>query len=352
MMIEVGDFGEVLSDDAVKALELLEETEAPLACCQLLLDALAGTEGEETIRIRALVGNQVMLLFIDSGSTHTFVTKAFAQRAGCKISSAPEMPIKVANGEIMISQEQVSGLTWWAQGHTFQTDMRILDIGAYDAILGVNWLKQFGKTTIDWIEKNISFQYKGKEVVLQGVKSKPVTELSELSMEQFQKWLLGNEVWALAVVDSTSATTTTDTSPISPDLQSLLHEYQDVFAEPKKLPPQRALDHAITLAEDAPTNSRPYRYSPLQKDEIERQVKEMMEAGIISTSMSPFASPVLLLKKKDGTWRFCVDCRRLNSLTIKNKFPLPIVDELLDELAGTNFFSKLDLRAGYHQIRR
>ena len=106
-MIEVGDFGEVLSDDAVHALELLEETSAPAVCCQLSVDALAGTEGEETIRLRALVGNQVMLLLIDSGSTHTFVTKSFAERAGCLISPAPALPVKVANGEIMISDEQV-----------------------------------------------------------------------------------------------------------------------------------------------------------------------------------------------------------------------------------------------------
>lgn len=105
------------------------------------------------------------------------------------------------------------------------------------------------------------------------------------------------------------------------------------------------------LPDAAPVNSRPYRYSPFQKDEIEKQVKEMLRARTVIPSMSPYGSPVLLVKKKNGSWRFCVDCRRLNAVTVKSKFPMPVVDELLDELAGTKFFSKLDLKAGYHQIK-
>lgn len=132
----------------------------------------------------------------------------------------------------------------------------------------------------------------------------------------------------------------------------MLSEFSSVFTEPADLPPPRQYDHAIPLKVDAtPFNSRPYRHSPTHKAEIERQVAEMLAAGIITPSMSPFASPVLLVQKKDRSWRFCVDYRRLNELTVKNVFPMPVIDELLDELAGAKVFSKLDLRAGYHQIR-
>lgn len=353
LTIEVGEYGEVLSDDAVQALELLQETPVTATCCHISLDAMAGTETSETVRIRALVGNQVMVLLVDSGSTHTFVTRSFAVRAGCKITPAPEVSVKVANGEYMISDSQVQGLQWWAQCHTFNTDMRILDIGAYDAILGMDWLKKQGKMACDWEQKSLSFQHNGQEITLQGIVQSQQAQLAEISTEQLQKWLNGNEVWALALLDQLPDTTPhAESSVIASDLRCLLDEYKDVFADPNCLPPHRALDHAITLDKDArPVNTRPYRYSPLQKDEIERQVAEMLEASIITNSMSPFASPVLLVKKKDGTWRFCIDYRKLNELTIKNKFPLPVVDELLDELAGTKFFSKLDLRAGYHQIR-
>jgi len=118
------------------------------------------------------------------------------------------------------------------------------------------------------------------------------------------------------------------------------------------LPPNRPHDHTIPLKEGAQSvNLRPYRYSSLQKDMVERLISKMVEAGTIQPSHSPFASPIVLVKKKDLSCRLYVDCRALNILTIKNKFPIPLIEELLEELTGASVFSKIDLRLGYHQIR-
>jgi hypothetical protein len=96
---------------------------------------------------------------------------------------------------------------------------------------------------------------------------------------------------------------------------------------------------------------RPYRYNPAQKGEIESQIQDMLSKGWIQPSCSPYSSPVLLVRKKTGDWRLCVDYRRLNALTVKNKYPLPIVEELLEELQGASWFTTLDLCSGFHQIR-
>lgn len=103
------------------------------------------------------------------------------------------------------------------------------------------------------------------------------------------------------------------------DLEELLTEFTDIFQEPKELPPTRSHDHCIPLKSDSePTNVRPYRYPHFQKAEIERQVRDMLHSGIIRPSVSPYSSPVLLVKK-DGTWRMCVDYRPLNKANVKEK---------------------------------
>ncbi|KAG9452941.1 hypothetical protein H6P81_005845 [Aristolochia fimbriata] len=128
------------------------------------------------------------------------------------------------------------------------------------------------------------------------------------------------------------------------EISSILEEYADIFSKPEGLPPNGGRDHVIHLIPNAhPVNVKPYRYAHFQKQEMEKLVIEMLSEGIIRPSSSPFSSPILLVHKKDGTWRFCVDYRALNAITARDWFPIPTIDELFDELHGVAFFSKLDL---------
>ncbi|KAE8710387.1 hypothetical protein F3Y22_tig00110321pilonHSYRG00086 [Hibiscus syriacus] len=140
--------------------------------------------------------------------------------------------------------------------------------------------------------------------------------------------------------------------PTPTSIQPLLKKYNSIFAEPTGLSPTRTHDHAITLKPDfMHVNLRPYRFPHNQKTKVEKHIATMLSSSIIQPSKSPFASPCLLIKKKDGTWRFCVDYRQLNNMTIKDKFPIHVVEDLLDELHGAVYFSNIDLKSGYWQIR-
>ena len=127
----------------------------------------------------------------------------------------------------------------------------------------------------------------------------------------------------------------------------------DVFPEELPgLPPDRAISFGIELLPGtAPVSKAPYRMAPAELKELQTQLQELLERGFIRPSHSPWGAPVLFVKKKDGTFRMCIDYRELNKVTIKNKYPLPRIDDLFDQLKGVAIFSKIDLRSGYHQLK-
>ncbi|GJS96693.1 putative reverse transcriptase domain-containing protein [Tanacetum coccineum] len=148
------------------------------------------------------------------------------------------------------------------------------------------------------------------------------------------------------------------TSPLSlsrPNIENLsvVREFADVFPdELPGLPPAREIEFGIELIPGAePISKAPYRMAPVELKELKEQLQEMLENGFIRPSVSPWGAPVLFVKKKDGSMRLCIDYRELNRITIRNRYPLPRIDDLFDQLQGAKYFSKIDLRSGYHQLR-
>ncbi len=162
---------------------------------------------------------------------------------------------------ILSCQYVVPNFTWWIQGHTFSSDMRVVHLGGYDAILGMDWLALWGDMSCNWALKTLKFQYHHQWIVLQGVpdiQSPP--ELCVVSLPQVLKWQKGCDIWAAALLEPHEVSSL---PPVPAIVISLLTEFDDVFQDPTCLPPDRTYDHAIALLPDAaPVNSKPYRYSP------------------------------------------------------------------------------------------
>lgn len=323
--------------------------------------ASQGSRPKCTIRLPGIVGKHQIQILVDSGSVSSFISTSLAEKLQCVSTQMQPVNFTVANGSPMHCDSCVPEFEWSVQGHNFHHTVNILPLGCYDMILGKDWLDKFSPMWIHWRRQVMRFNLRGRRITLHGVSSTRPT-CSKVSAQKLRGLIkhgaLTHIVQVTAgVCDGILALDEAD-SPVIPEaplpelIAGLVDEFASLFSEPKGLPPRRDQDHHIPLIPGAqPVKTRPYRYTPQQKDEIERQVYDMLCSGIIQRSTSPFASPVLLVRKKDGQWRFCVDYRQLNELTVKNKHPLPIIDELLDELAGSKVFTKLDLRSGYHQIR-
>jgi hypothetical protein len=159
----------------------------------------------------------------------------------------------------------------------------------------------------------------------------------------------GHQVWWLAT--DTSQPTTAMVATADDVMEDLLLCFEGLFSELTGLPLEQQQCHHIRLLPGTASGAvRPYHYAHTQKAKLKRQCQDMLHQGVIRASSSAFFVPVLLVQKADSSWRFCVDYRALNSRTVKDKYPISVVEELHDELCGTVFFTKLDLRLGYHQV--
>ncbi|KAL0553793.1 hypothetical protein IC582_007697 [Cucumis melo] len=215
----------------------------------------------------------------------------------------------------------------------------------FDVILGMDWLAA-NHASIDCSRKEVtfnppsmaSFKFKGG-----GSKSLPQV----ISAIRASK-LLSQGTWGIlaSVVDTREADVSLSSEPV-------VRDYPDVFPEELPgLPPHREVEFAIELESGTvPISRAPYRMAPAELKELKVQLQELLDKGFIRPSVSPWGAPVLFVKKKDGSMRLCIDYRELNKVTVKNRYPLPRIDDLFDQLQGATVFSKIDLRSGYHQLR-
>ncbi|KZV51588.1 hypothetical protein F511_10541 [Dorcoceras hygrometricum] len=317
---------------------------------ELPLFSINGMTQPQTLKIRGRIKNEEVVVMIDSGASHNFVARKMVERMGMKIDETVKFGVCLGDGTKIRCQGVCHGIE--IQLGTYKTTIlgHLFELGGVDVIMGVDWLRTLGEVLLDWSRLKMCFTEKGQRVELNG---DATLQRSMLSLRSIYKLTDVDYSAALFPVEKSRQRSETEVIKKQPEvLQKVMDKFKVVLDKPVGLPPNRDQDHAIIIKEgQGPVQVRPYRYAHHQKNEIEKMVTEMLDAWIIQPSTSPYSSPVILVKKKDGSWRFCVDYRALKEVTISDKYPIPVVEELLDELHGSVWFSKLDLRAGYHQIR-
>ena len=227
-------------------------------------------------------------------------------------------------------------------------------------LLGRPWL--YDLNVINFGKDNIySFKYKGKNIILRPAKPKvcigkrdnsklPERNLHILKCKQFEREGFETGTGLALVAKKVPSNSSIVDVPL--EVKNLLDDFVDMMPDelPSELPPLRDIQHAIDLVSGSQLPNLPhYRMNPKERDELNRQVKGLLERGFVRHSLSLCAVPALLTPKKDGYWRMCVDSRAINKITVKYRFPIPRLEDMLDLLAGSSWFSKIDLRVINHR---
>jgi hypothetical protein len=253
-------------------------------------------------------------------------------------------PIVVSSANGSISRCSLcQGCSVILANEIFSTDLVVISLGAFDVILGMDWLTQY-RVVISCFWKTVLLQApSGREVVFLG--SSPKFTLSLLSQLLPDRRSRKSGIFFSMVVESEVALLVQDIRVVC--------DYADVFlAELPGIPPERDVAFEIKLIPSTqPIHKAMYWMAPKEKVELKRQLDDLRAKSFIRPSRSPWASPVLFVEKKDKSKRLCVDYRALNQVTIKNKYLLPRIEVLFEQLTGALVFSKIDLNSGYHQLR-
>ena len=290
------------------------------------------------------INSQDACVLIDSGATKSFISVNFMRKLGMvSIPLEESMNIEIANQEVITVDQVCPNCEVMIQKQLFTVDLIPFKLGEFEVILGMDWLTRYD-AQINCRRKRVSLRGdNGKRVILRGQKH----HKKFLTMIQAKKLLRqGCQAYLAHVIDTKKQSPKIEEIPV-------VNKYIDVFPEELPgLPPDREIEFTIDLVPGtAPISKAPYRMAPTEMKELATQLQELLEKGVIRPSVSPWGAPVLFVKKKDGSMRLCIDYRELNKMTIKNKYPLPRIDDLFDQLKGAAHFSKIDLRSGYHQLK-
>ncbi|KAL1925879.1 hypothetical protein VTP01DRAFT_7269 [Rhizomucor pusillus] len=289
-----------------------------------------------------------ILALLDSGASSSYISSQFPK----SIDSYDIDPRSVETaGEHRLKINKRAHIQFSLSGCRMEIDAYILDT-KFDLVLGQNWLKKYNPEA-QWSSDTWIVKVDGKDYELL-----PARYLGEsglrylLSHKQLDRAFKDKLIERTYLLHMQVKDEGKDKHIVTESLKDLIDEYKDVFQEELPgLPPEREVEHVIDTGDAKPISRPPFRMSPLELDEVRRQLDELLKRGLIRPSASPWGAPVLFVKKKDGSMRMCIDYRALNKVTIRNQYPLPQMDECLKCLQGAAYFTSLDLKSGYHQVR-